>query len=137
MNRALKILAAAVAILTLAFSVSWSQPGGGGRSRGGGGGGGMSAEQLLGFLALNPEVALGDEALLALRAALRDTYAEQQEMRESFRGGGGDPQEVPKTMVAMRRDMMAAVNGILTEAQREILAASMDRQQGGRGGGGR
>ncbi len=66
-KRSARILVGVLAMLLCALSLSWAQ---GGR-RGGGGGGGLSAEQLLGHLALSPDILLTDEQLVNVRNALR------------------------------------------------------------------
>jgi hypothetical protein len=135
MTRTKKILAFACAASALALSLAWAQPGG---DRGGGsrGGGFLSADQLLGVAALHPDIALSDEQLLKLRAGLQESYAEQLQMREALRSGAVDFSEMREIASEMRKEMMAAVQEVLTEEQAEALRGVMASAGGRRGGGG-
>lgn len=146
MSRIAKLAIAASALTLTALPYAWSQPGGGGGRGGGGGGGGfggfgISAEQILGYLALDPAVNLTDAQLIQVRNALRSSYRDQVKMREEMRSGGGagegDPQRLREEMAAMREGIMTAVKANLTEAQFATFSAAQERmQQGGRGQGG-
>ena len=133
MKRATTILATASLMLLLALSFSWAQ---GGR-RGGGGGGGISAEQLLGYLALSPDILLTDEQLLNARNALRASYARQMDMRRSGRDSSVDPVEMRKQMTEMQESMIAAVSALLTREQNVRLNTGLEQMGGGGGRGGR
>lgn len=131
-KRSARILVAVLAMLLCALSLSWAQ---GGR-RGGGGGGGLSAEQLLGHLALSPDILLTDEQLVNVRNALRASYAEQLNMREAMRGGSIDMREMQNTMADMRKSMLAAVGKVLSREQVARMQVGIDQMSGrGRGGG--
>ena len=69
-------LTLAATVLLLLLSLSWAQDW---RRGGGGGGGGLSPEQLLGYLALSPDIMLTDEQLLNARNVLRASYAEHRQ----------------------------------------------------------
>lgn len=131
-KRSARILVGVLAMLLCALSLSWAQ---GGR-RGGGGGGGLSAEQLLGHLALSPDILLTDEQLVNVRNALRASYAEQLNMREAMRGGSIDMREMQNTMADMRKSMLAAVGKVLSREQVARMRVGIDQMSGrGRGGG--
>lgn len=132
MKRTTTILATASLMLLLALSFSWAQ--GGRRS---GGGGGMSAEQLLGYLALSPDILLTDEQLLNARNALRSSYAKQMDMRGSARDSSIDPAEMRKQMTEMQQSMIAAVSALLTREQNVRLKTGLEQMGGGGGRGGR
>ena len=113
------------------LSLSWAQGG-----RRGGGGGGLSAEQLLGYLALSPGIMLTDEQLVNARNALRASYGEQQNLREGMRGGGIDMREMQNTLADMRKSMLAAVGKVLSREQATRMQVGIDQMSGrGRGGG--
>ena len=136
---------ASVAAL-LALSAGWSQPGGGGGGRGmrgqGGpmmGGGMVSAEQILGSLALDPEIALTDEQLVQLRANLIQTYQIQLDLREAMRSGAIDFQEIRGEMSDLRDEILEQATAVLDEAQKKTFDANMAAMRSARGqmGGGR
>lgn len=133
-KRSARILVGVLAMLLCALSLSWAQ--GGRRGGGGGGGGGLSAEQLLGHLALSPDILLTDEQLVNVRNALRASYAEQLNMREAMRGGSIDMREMQNTMADMRKSMLAAVGKVLSREQVARMRVGIDQMSGrGRGGG--
>ena len=132
-----KILGAVSALLLLALTLTWAQPGGGRRGGGGGGeAGGISAEQLLGYLALSPDIMLRDEQLLNVRNALRGSYGEQMELLEAMRGRNVDGQATQASLEGLRKSMISAASAVLTKQQSERMKTAIE-QMGGRGGGGR
>ncbi|MFC1525642.1 hypothetical protein ACFL6X_02405 [Candidatus Latescibacterota bacterium] len=132
MTRTVRFSAVA-AILLVAAALVWAQPG---ATRGRPGGGmGVGVEQTLGFLALHPEVGLTDVQLVDLRAALRDSYAEQQEMREAMQSGSVDFQMMREQMTAFREDVMASVAEVLSDEQIQTFEAAMEQMQSARGQG--
>ena len=133
MNRPKRTLAIASVVVLVALSLSWAQ----GSRRGGGGGGGLSAEQLLGFMALSPDVLLTDEQLLNARNALRGSYGDQMNLRRSAQSGA-DPVKMQADIAALRKKMIAAANSVLTREQAARLKPAIERLGGGqRRGGGR
>lgn len=129
MTRTLKV--ATVSLLLLAASLAWSQPRGGQGMAGGrmGGGTGMSAEQILGFLALDPDIDLTDTQLVELRASLRRIYQGQLELRENLRSGAVDFQGLREEIVTLRTELMDQVKGVLTEEQQQKLGAAQEAMQ--------
>ena len=97
MKRSRLALAAATVLLLLLLSLSWAQDG----RRGGGGG--LSPEQLLGYLALSPDIMLTDEQLLNARNVLRASYAEHLSIRNSMGGGNIDVREAQRVMAELQK----------------------------------
>ena len=140
--------AAKMGLLALLISLvsSWSataQPGGGGGFGGGRGmmRGGAAPEQILGLLAFDEKMAVSDEQLVQLRAALREPYEKQRKMQEdlraSFAEGGAEEMDweaLRETMMAMRTELMETVAGVLDEGQVEALKKHLQDQQARRGG---
>lgn len=122
--------------LSLALSLPVeAQRGQGGRGGGGGGGGArVSPEQILGILAFNDALNVSDEQLLKARAALKESYSEQQEMFQAMRGGEIERDEIREKMMAMRGKILSQVSAILDKDQVEALKKHMASQRGGFGG---
>jgi len=103
-----------------------AQPGGGGGMRGMRGG--VRAEQILSYLAFDEKIVVSDEQLLKLRAALKESYAKQQEMTKTIRAemeaNDGDFDAVREKMMEMREEV-----GKTTEAMKESVAAVLNKKQ--------
>ena len=131
MKRSRLALAAATVILTL--SLSWAQDW---RRGGGGGGGGLSPEQLLGYLALSPDIMLTDEQLLNARNVLRASYAEHLSIRNSMGGGNTDVREAQRVMAELQKTMTDAVSVLLSKDQRARMKTGIEQTSSrGRGRG--
>jgi len=131
------------ALLLLASSLVWAQPGGRGamprrNDAGGHMGGGMmlSPEQALGILALDPELGVTDKQLLDLRAALREAYLDQQQLQADMRGGEMDFQAAREMMEGQREKVTTALSGVLTAEQLAAFQQHLENRRPMRGGGG-
>ena len=133
MKRSRLALAAATVLLLVALSLSWAHGGG----RGGGGGGeGLSPEQLLGYLALSPDIMLTDEQLLNARNVLRASYAEHLSIRNSMGGGNNDVREAQRVMAELQKTMTDAVSVLLSKDQRARMKTGIEQTSSrGRGRG--
>ena len=149
--RVLFMLALVGLITTLPLQ---GQPGGG---RGGMGGmrnvQGGGIEQSIAFLMFDEKVALTDQQLIKLRAALKDKYARQREVGEQIRAAmeeaGADFGAVRETMMSMREtreqlneEVKVLIAGVLNEDQAVAFEKHQREQQqmrrgfgGGRGRG--
>ncbi len=132
MTRTLR-LAAAAALLLFAASLVWAQPGGGQRRPGGAMG--MGAGAILGYLALDPDIGLSNEQLIALRESLRPAYLEQMELREDLQSGAVDFRDLGETMADQRKAVMERIAEVLTEDQQKTMDDRMEemRSRAGRG----
>ena len=124
---------AAVLAVLLSLAMTEAQPG---RMGGQAMGGGMSLEHTLAFLAFDESVALKDDQLIALRAGLKDLYAEQQEMIADMRQNRGnmDFEVVREQMAAMEEDLKETLGKVLDEDQAAVLDKHMQELQAARGG---
>jgi len=135
-SRALGTMAAAAVLaVLLSLAMTEAQPGRmGGRAMGMGAG--MNLEHTLAFLAFDESVALDDDQLIALRAGLKDLYAEQQEMIADMRQNRGnmDFEVVREQMAAVEEDLKETLGKVLTEAQVALLDKHMKELQSARSG---
>lgn len=134
------VLAAAMLIAT-ACDV-WAQPRGDGGGQGRRGGVQVQRflpiEQVLSYLAFNENIALTDEQLVGVRAALKGIYTKRQELQRSLRESN-DQQAAMQSVRELRMEMTQGLSAILDEEQTKTLQAFMQRagQRGQRGGQGR
>ena len=124
-----KLLIAVSAMLLLALALAWAQPG----RRSGGGSSGVTAEQILGYLALSPDIMLNDEQLLHARNALRGPYGRQMQLREEMRSPNTDRQAVQASLEELQRSMIGAASAVLTRQQSDRMKAAVEQMGGRRG----
>ena len=82
----------------------------------------------------NDALKVSDAQLLQARAALKESYTEQQEMFQAMRSGAIERDEIREKMLAMRGKILTQISAVLDEDQVEALKKHMASQRGGRGG---
>jgi len=105
----------------------------------------LPLEGTIGFLAFDEKMAVRDDQLVAIRAALKDVHAKRAALVEEMRGGA-DRQAMRGKIQSLRTAMIDQVKGVLDDSQDKLLDDYLKQiqemrrrfQQGGgrRGGGG-